>query len=68
MEETRHRSITKAFTWRVVASSTTLAIVFLISGEIAVAVSVAGIEVAAKLVVYYLHERAWQRLTWGLET
>jgi len=68
MEETRQRSITKALSWRVVASATTVGVVFLVSGEIAVAVSVAGLEVAAKLVIYYVHERTWQRLAWGLKT
>lgn len=35
------------------------------TGQVTAAVAVGGIEVVAKLVLYFLHERAWGRIRWG---
>ena len=66
MSEMRARSVAKAFTWRALASLTTFAIVLAVIGEVEVALAVGGVEVIAKLVVFYLHERAWGKIGWGL--
>jgi uncharacterized membrane protein len=55
------QSVLKAITWRFVASLDTFAISYLITGKAAIAVSIVGVEVVSKMVVYYLHERAWAR-------
>jgi adenylylsulfate kinase len=65
VSETRRRSVAKAASWRVLATLTTIAIVLLVTGEIDLALAVGGIEVAAKLLVFYVHERTWQRIGWG---
>jgi uncharacterized membrane protein len=62
---TRSRSLIKTLTWRVLATSDTFAIGYLVTGNVAWAGSIAGIEVATKLVAYYFHERAWSRVKWG---
>jgi uncharacterized membrane protein len=36
-----------------------------VTGRTAVAISIAGIEVIVKMVVYYFHERAWPLLPRG---
>ena len=59
------RSILKAISWRILATLTTFTIVYLVTGETKVASSVAGIEIVTKMIVYYLHERAWQLLPRG---
>ncbi len=66
MSESRARSVAKAFTWRALASLTTFAIVLAVIGEVEVALAVGGVEVIAKLAVFYVHERAWGRVGWGL--
>ena len=58
--ESRLRSLLKAVTWRVVATATTALIALGVTGEIAVALAIGGIEFVLKFVIYYLHERAWQ--------
>jgi len=60
------RSVAKALTWRVIATTTTMVAVFLVSGEIELALGVGVIDVLAKLLFYYLHERAWGRSSWGV--
>ena len=63
--ESHLRSILKAFSWRIVATCTTFVIVYLVTGRTSVAISIAGVEVIVKMVVYYFHERAWQLLPRG---
>ena len=55
------QSALKAVTWRVVASLDTFIISYLITGSMVFAGSIVGVEVVSKMVVYYLHERAWAR-------
>lgn len=57
----KKRTLLKTITWRVTASIITLAIVWLVSGELMIAGEVAALEVVVKMFGYYLHERAWER-------
>lgn len=59
----RKRAVLKTITWRVTASITTLAIVRVVTGEWMIAGEVAILEVLIKMFVYYLHERAWERVS-----
>lgn len=53
------RSAIKSLTWRIVATLTTIAIAWFVTGSVDFAISIGGIEVVAKLLIYYLHERVW---------
>ena len=64
--ETRKRSVTKAVTWRVIATLTTMGIVYGLTGDLVLAGGAGAIEVVAKFVLYYLHDRAWNKLSWGV--
>lgn len=64
-KETRSRSILKAFSWRVLATLTTVLIVYLFTGETALALSVGGLEAIVKMLVYFFHERAWNNVRFG---
>ncbi len=59
------RSIVKGIVWRALASLTTVLIVFLFTNDKLVAIEVGGIEVIAKLLLYYGHERIWNLIKWG---
>ena len=59
------RSALKGFTWRLVATFTTIVIVYCITGEQAKALQFGANEFVTKFVVYYLHERAWVRISFG---
>ena len=59
------RSAAKAITWRVAATFDTFIISWLITGRLEWATAIAGVEVMTKVLLYYLHERAWTRITWG---
>jgi uncharacterized membrane protein len=69
----RSRSFVKAVTWRIFGSIDTAVLSFLIpllfhvsmkkSGEIAI--SIAAFETVTKILLFYVHERAWARVPWG---
>ena len=59
------RSLLKAFSWRIVATTTTALIAFFITGDIATAISIGSIEFVLKFFIYYGHERAWQLVPRG---
>ena len=63
--ETHRRSILKAISWRTWATITTAVIVFIFTGEFALALTVGLLEVVAKMGLYFLHERVWQRIRFG---
>jgi len=59
VEKKRH--LAKTLTWRVLATSDTFLIAWLITGKINWAGAIAGVEVITKMILYYAHERAWYR-------
>ena len=71
LTESPLRSAVKGVTWRLVATFTTILIVYFITGEQAKALQIGAIEfvtkffVYYKFVVYYFHERAWVRISFG---
>jgi adenylylsulfate kinase len=66
MKETHKRSIMKSLTWRFLATVTTMTLVYIYTGNLEIMVSVGFFEVIAKLTIYYLHERAWNIVKWGV--
>lgn len=66
MQKDSHiRSIVKSVSWRVTATITTIILVYLFTGTIELALAIGGVEVVAKMFIYFLHERLWDRLTFG---
>ena len=59
LTDSKARSIIKAFTWRIIATLTTIIIAYYITGETEVALSIGAIEFFSKFIIYYIHERLW---------
>lgn len=59
------RSLIKAVSWRLVGSLDTFMLSLLVTGSAKYAVSIATAEALTKIVLYYLHERAWRLVRWG---
>ena len=64
-QENIKRSIVKTISWRAVGTITTVTISYLITGTLALAFSIGGIELVSKMVLYFFHERAWNNIKWG---
>ena len=65
--ETHIRSVTKMSTWRVLASLDTMLLALIFTGNLATAISIGGVEVFTKLVLYFFHERIWLRVKFGVD-
>lgn len=57
------RHLAKTLTWRVVATTDTFLLAWLITGKLDYAGLIASFEVLTKMVLYYYHERAWYKYT-----
>lgn len=64
-KETHLRSVIKTISWRALATLTTMSLVYIFIGDMTIAVSVGGIEVVLKMLIYFLHERAWDKIKFG---
>ena len=65
MTESRSRSIAKAISWRATGTLDTFLISWLITGQPLLATGIAITEVLTKITLFYFHERAWTRVSWG---
>jgi len=59
------RSVIKALSWRLIGTLDTLVVSYILTGEIALATSIASIDFLTKLVLYFFHERIWNKIKWG---
>jgi uncharacterized membrane protein len=59
------RSLVKTISWRITGSSATFLIAYLMTGNLAVAGVIGITQMISNTVLYYLHERLWNKITWG---
>lgn len=59
----RVRHLAKAVTWRILASTETFLLGWLVTGSPTVGASISIIELFSKTLLYYLHERAWYQFS-----
>ena len=65
MADKHYRSLIKAVSWRLTGSVDTLIISFLITGKLRWALTISGVELFTKIGLYYVHERVWEKLSFG---
>jgi uncharacterized membrane protein len=61
-----YRHIAKTISWRIIGTIDTMVLGFLITGDFKTAITIGGLEVFTKMVLYFLHERIWYRLPFGV--
>jgi adenylylsulfate kinase len=64
-KDSKSRTMLKTITWRITATSTTTILVYIFTGKIDTAIEVGMLEMLAKMLFYYMHERGWEKLKWG---
>ena len=64
-QDTHTRSIAKALSWRVLGTLATSLLVFLFTRKWALSLTVGGVEFITKIGLFWLHERAWDRIALG---
>ncbi|MCP4153933.1 MAG: DUF2061 domain-containing protein [bacterium] len=59
MNETKTRSMVKAVSWRIVATSITVILAYMLTGKTDIALKLGALDLVVKLLAYFLHERLW---------
>jgi len=57
------RHILKTISWRVLGTLDTIILSWVITGSWKIGLSIGGVEVITKMVLYFLHERAWYKFS-----
>ena len=65
MIDSHKRSVAKAISWRLGGTIATMFIVLIFTKELKLTLGVGFFDLIAKMVVYYLHERVWDKIKWG---
>jgi uncharacterized membrane protein len=63
--ERAFRSLGKVVTWRIAVTVTNTVGGFLASGSWMVGLGVAGFALVVNSILYFFHERIWNRINWG---
>ena len=63
----RKRHLAKSITWRVIGTIDTVALGWLVSGDLTVGASIGALELVTKMLLYYFHERLWYKSKWGVQ-
>lgn len=63
----RKRSIVKAASYRVFATATVFAVALIFTGGWESAAKIGLAAAAAKTMLYYIWERVWNQINWGLQ-
>lgn len=57
------RHVLKTITWRIIGTLDTMIIAWFITGSWEWGLAIGGIEVFTKMILYFLHERAWYKFS-----
>lgn len=63
--ELKRRSFIKTLSWRILATTTTTLIVWAFTNKPVLALSVGVVEIISKMILYFMHERAWDKCCFG---
>ncbi len=66
--ELHSRTLVKALTWKLLATTLAFATTYYYTGSTEVASKMAGTTFFVGLLAYYAHERVWNAIHWGKET
>ena len=65
MNETRKRSIAKSIVWRIICVIVSVVISYLVTANLDIAVVIGTSYNIVTMILYYFHERIWNKVTWG---
>ena len=65
MKETRKRSIVKSIVWRFICVVVSIVISFFLTAKWDIAVAIGSSYNIITMLLYYFHERMWNRVKWG---
>jgi len=63
--ETRTRSLLKTIIWRVIATLVTGLAAYFFTAQLGETTKITIVSAAISIVAYYIHERIWNKISWG---
>ena len=64
--ESQKRHILKTLSWRAIGTLDTIVLSWIITGNPLTGLKIGTVEVITKMVLYYLHERTWYNINYGI--
>lgn len=64
--ESRKRHLLKTLSWRMVGTIDTIILSWMITQNPVMGLKIGAFEILTKMILYYLHERAWYKINFGL--
>lgn len=64
MTDTPLRSVAKTISWRITGTGSTFLISYAILGDATVSVTIAVIQLTFNTLLYFVHERIWNKIKW----
>jgi uncharacterized membrane protein len=65
LNDTTSRSLVKTISWRITGSGATFLIAFIMTGNLAIAGVIGITQMISNTILYYIHERIWNKIKWG---
>ena len=66
--ESHYRSIAKAVSYRILGSSVTALIFFVLTGKGSLSLGAGALDMILKIGAYFIHERIWNHINFGRTT
>jgi adenylylsulfate kinase len=67
-DPTVKRHLLKTVSWRIIGSIDTVLLGWLITGKLETGAKIGGFELLTKMTLYFIHERVWERIKFGIPT
>jgi uncharacterized membrane protein len=65
MKVTKTRSFVKALSYRIWGTLSSVVVVYVITKNVSLSITIAFWETVVKIFIYYAHERGWNYIQWG---
>ncbi|MFQ6020623.1 MAG: DUF2061 domain-containing protein [Candidatus Aenigmatarchaeota archaeon] len=65
MIETRKRSLVKTVVWRIICIIASIIVPYFLTGSLEISIKIGIVYNVIVMVLYYFHERIWDRTSWG---
>lgn len=66
IKSTNKRHLFKTFSWRALGSFTTIIVAWIVTANPLTGIRIGILETLTKMILYYLHEKMWYRINFGL--
>ena len=66
IKDSNKRHLLKTFSWRAIGTIDTIIFGWIITGNPLAGLKIGGFEVITKMLLYFLHEKLWYRINFGL--